>query len=415
MTGQTTVQATAPATGRAPAPTTGSTASRLLLDGAGDDHGAHVRRYGGLPRHRLDDLLDVVTESGLVGRGGAGFPTAVKVRAVAAGSRKPVVVGNAMEGEPLSSKDAVLLARNPHLVLDGLEVLGRALHAHRLVLAVGPDADADAVLAAARNRGVQVVRATGGFVAGQETALVSQLEGGPAIPRDPFTRVTERGVQGRPTLVLNAETLAQLALVVRYGADWYRSSGVAGEPGLSLFTISGSVRHPGVVEAARGSRIADVLSPARPERPEAVLVGGFHGAWVPASRLDVRLSRAELAPFRAAVGAGVLHVLGDTTCPVAFAAQVTAYLAAESTRQCGPCLNGLPFIASSLGRLAAGVRDRSLPSEIRRMSQLVTGRGACAHPDGSARFVVSTLETFAEHAAAHLDGWCPSGRQGATS
>ncbi len=393
----------------------GSTATRLLLDGAGSDYNAHATRYGGLPRRGLDDLLAEVADSGLVGRGGAGFPTATKVRAVAAGSRRPVVVGNAMEGEPLSSKDAVLIARNPHLVLDGLEILGRSLHAHRLLLAVGPDADAAAVLTAARHRGVQVIRATGGFVAGQETALVSQLEGGPAVPRDPFTRVTERGVHGRPTLVLNVETLAQLALVVRYGADWYRSSGTAGEPGLSLFTISGSVRYPGVVEAARGSRIADVLSPARPTRPEAVLVGGFHGAWVPASRLDVRLTPSELAPFRAAVGAGVLHVLGGTTCPVAFAAQVASYLAAESTRQCGPCLNGLPHIASSLGRLAAGVRDRSLPSEIRRMSQLVTGRGACAHPDGSARFVVSTLEVFAEHVSAHLDGWCPSGRPGAPS
>ena len=123
-----------------------------------------------------------------------------------------------MEGEPLSHKDAVLLTRNPHLVLDGLEVLARAMHAKRAVLAVGPEIDPTAALAAARGRKVEVVPLEGGFIAGQETALVNQLDGRPALPRDPFTRVTESGVGGRPTLVLNAETLAQVALVARHGA-----------------------------------------------------------------------------------------------------------------------------------------------------------------------------------------------------
>lgn len=389
--------------------------TRPLLDGAGTDHAAHLARYGDLPHPRLDEVLAVVAASGLTGRGGAGFPTATKVRAVAAASRRPVVVGNAMESEPLSAKDAVLLARNPQLVLDGLELLGRALRAKRLVLAVGPEVDAEPVLTLARRRSIAVARLEGGFVAGQETALVNQLEGRPALPRDPFTRVTESGVEGRPTLVLNAETLAQLALVVRYGDAWYRSCGTAREPGTSLFTISGSVRRPGVVEVARGSRLDEVLAPAEPVRPSAVLVGGYHGAWVPSDRLDVRLAVDDLAPYRASVGAGVLHVLDDASCPIAFAAEVTAYLAGESARQCGPCLNGLPRLATDLQRLAAGVRDPSLPAEIARMSALVTGRGACAHPDGSARFVASTLDLFRGHVAAHLDGWCPSSQRRAAS
>jgi NADH:ubiquinone oxidoreductase subunit F (NADH-binding) len=409
------------------APTTSSTTTstrtsvppsgrtRLLLDGTGADHRAHTRRYGELPRPRLDELLSTVADSGLTGRGGGGFPTATKVRAVAAGARRPVVVGNAMEGEPLSSKDAVLLTRNPHLVLDGLEIVARALGSRRVILAVGRDLDAGTVESAAHARRIQVARLDGGFVAGQETALVNQLDGRPAVPRDPFTRVTESGVQGRPTLVLNAETLAQLALLVRYGGTWFRSCGTEGAPGTSLFTISGAVRRPGVVEAAGGSRLVDVLAPAEPERPAAVLVGGYHGAWVPASHLGLPLRRIELAAYRANVGAGVLHVLDDATCPVAFAADVAEYLAGESTRQCGPCLNGLPHLAANLKRLAAGVRDRSLPAEIARMSALVTGRGACAHPDGSARFVASTLEVFRGHVATHLDGWCPSAQRRAAS
>jgi len=384
---------------------------RRLLDGTGTDRAAHVERYGALPHVRLDDLLQTVAESGLTGRGGAGFPTSVKVRAVANAARRPVVVGNGMEGEPLSSKDGVLLTRNPHLVLDGLEALARATRARRAILAVGPEVDPGPVTTAARGRAVKVVPLQGGFVAGQETALVNQLDGRAAVPRDPFIRVTESGVGGRPTLVLNVETLAQLALLVRYGAHWFRSAGTDDDPGTSLFTITGSVAQPGVVEVERGSALRDVLEPAEPRRPAAVLVGGYHGSWVPMSDLDVRLARADLAPYNASVGAGVLHVLDVATCPLDFAADVVGYLAGESARQCGPCLNGLPRMEHDLRRLAAGVRDPGLPAEVRRMSALVTGRGACAHPDGTARFVASTLDVFRGHVAAHLEGWCPSGRQ----
>ena len=376
------------------------TTARRLLDAP--DH------RGSLPRLGLDQLLRAVTDSGLTGRGGAGFPTAIKVRSVAAGSHKPVVVGNGMEGEPLSHKDAVLLTRSPHLVLDGLEILARAMHAKRAVLAIGPEIDAAPAYAAAHGRKVEVRQLQGGFIAGQETALVSQLDGRPALPRDPFTRVTESGVGGRPTLVLNAETLAQVALVARHGAAWFRSAGTGDDPGTSLFSITGAVGRPGVVEADRGSALRDVLAAAQPVRPTAVLVGGYHGAWVPESSLDVHLTRSELAPFNAAVGAGVLHVLDDSTCPLGFAAGVMDYLAAASARQCGPCLNGLPHLAKNLQRLAAGVRDPELPREIARMSAQVTGRGACAHPDGSARFVASTLDVFRDHVSAHLGGWCPS-------
>lgn len=381
---------------------------RRLLDGAGTDRHAHTERFGPLPHLSLDALLAAVEEGGLTGRGGAGFPTAIKVRAVASGRRRPVVVGNAMEGEPLSHKDAVLLSRGPHLVLDGLEVLGRALHARRVVLAVGPEIDPAPARAAARHRRVEVRHLEGGFVSGQETALVDQLDGGPGLPRDPFTRVTESGVDGRPTLVLNAETLAQVALLARHGAAWFRGAGTPDDPGTSLFTVTGSVRRPGVVEAERGAPLREVLVASEPVAPVAVLVGGYHGAWVPASDLDVALTRSALAPYRASVGAGVLHVLGEGTCPLGLAAEVADYLAGESARQCGPCLNGLPHLARNLQRLASGVRDPGLPDEIRRMGALVTGRGACAHPDGTARFVGSTLEVFRDHVAAHLEGWCPS-------
>jgi len=357
-----------------------------------------------LPRLGAEGLLELAESCGLTGRGGAGFPTAVKLRAVA--GHRPVIVGNALEGEPLSGKDAVLLARSPGLVLDGLTLVGTALGARRLLLATGPDVDPSGLEPAARARGIEVQRVPGGFVAGQESALVSRLSGGPGLPRDPLVRVTTRGVDGRPTLVSNVETLAQLALAARYGAEWYRSVGTTEDPGTSLFTISGSVRRPGVVEAPRGSRLVDVLAGAEPVNPVAVLVGGYHGAWV--TRLDVPLTRSALAPYSAAVGAGVLHVLGAGSCPVRVAADIVGYLAAEGAGQCGPCVNGLPRMATTLSRLAAGVRDPGLVRELERLVPLVSGRGACAHPDGTTRLVASTLRTFRPHIDAHLDGRCPA-------
>ena len=382
-------------------------AASPLLSLGGLDATDHLDRIGPLPDLDWRSLARLAETSGLTGRGGAGFPIGTKLRSVASGPGRAVVIGNAMEGEPLSRKDATLLDRVPHLVLDGLSLVGRALRARRVILAVGPDVPAAQATRLARGRGIEVRRMRGGFVAGQESALVRQVEGRPAVPADPLVRVSTRGVRGHPTLVSNIETLAQLALVARGGADWFRGYGTEDDPGTSLFTISGSVSHPGVVEAERGSRLRDVLSPAVPVDPAAVLVGGYHGAWVPASADDVRLTRASLAPYGASVGAGVLHVLDRHTCPLRFAAEVATYLAGEVAGQCGPCVNGLPRMADSLTRLANGPAGAGLPAEIGRLRLLVAGRGACAHPDGTSRFVASTMSTFADHVDAHLAGTCP--------
>jgi NADH:ubiquinone oxidoreductase subunit F (NADH-binding) len=379
------------------------TGSRRLLDP--ERRGSSARP----PEIPLPSLLEELDRSGLTGRGGAGFPSSVKVRSVASGRRRPVVVGNALEGEPLSSKDAVLLTRNPDLVLDGLETLGAAMRARRTILAVHRDLDIDTLTAAAVGRRAELAPLSGGFVAGQESALVNQLNGRLPLPGDQFRKVFEAGVDGRPTLVLNAETLAHVALIACHGADWFRSTGTAEDPGTSLFTVSGAVRLPGVIEAPRGTRLADALAPAQPDELAAVLVGGYHGAWIPASDLDVPLTRSALAPNGASVGAGVLHVLGSAACPLAFASRVVDYLAHESARQCGPCVNGLPHLAADLRRLAVGVGDGSLPGDLDRMAKVVTGRGACAHPDGSARFIQSTLDVFQSHVGSHLRGRCPSG------
>jgi len=166
--------------------------------------------------------------------------------------------------------------------------------------------------------------------------------------------------------------------------------------------------HPGVLEVPRGTALRDVLIAADTDldRVAAVLVGGYHGAWIPATALDVPLSRSALAAFGATPGAGVLHVLDRDTCPLRMAAKVAGYLAGQSARQCGPCVNGLPRMAATLQRLATPGAPAGLVAEVERLRTLVNGRGACAHPDGTARFVGSTMWAFADHVEDHLDGDC---------
>jgi NADH:ubiquinone oxidoreductase subunit F (NADH-binding) len=388
--------------------------------GAPTSLAAHVERYGRLPALRGEGpaLIAAVEASGLRGRGGAGFPTHRKLRAVAAG-RQPVVVANGVEGEPASHKDALLMRVNPQLVLDGAVAAAAAVGARQIVIAVGRGAGgAHASMAAAigerahagaRER-IELVEVPDRFVAGEETALVSWLNGGPAKPAFTPPRPFERGVGGRPTLVQNVETLAGIALIARYGAGSFREVGSADEPGSMLFTLGGAVGRPGITELAGGTPLREALERCDGfrEPPGAVLVGGYFGTWVTvASALDAPLSDAGLRPLGASLGARSLAVLPRTRCGVAETARLAAYLAGESAGQCGPCVFGLAAIAEALAAIAAcDPAAGDALKRLRRLAPQVTGRGACAHPNGATRLVESALTVFADEVGHHLAGVC---------
>lgn len=383
--------------------------SLRLLSSPTTDLRTHTEVFGPLPSMSGARVAAEVEASGLTGRGGAAFPTAVKMRA--ASGRRPVVVANATEGEPLSEKDACLLGYAPHLVLDGLVLAARAVGAKEAYLVTARE-DLAALVdeAAARRNGlvrIQVALARDRFVAGEETAVVDMLNGGPGLPTDKLVKVFERGVHGRPTLVNNVETLANVALIARFGAGWFRSAGTPDEPGTMLATVSGAVTEPGVFEAELGTPLMSLLEAAGPEPLQAALVGGFHGAWVPAHDLGaVALSRASLKQYDAAPGAGVIMALGQHECGLARAAGIAEYLAGQSARQCGPCVNGLPRMADTLDRIARGDVHVRMLDDIERLQALVRGRGACSHPDGTARFVRSTMRVFAREVDIHMAGGC---------
>jgi len=371
----------------------------------------HIDTHGPLPAERELDaktIVDLVDRSGLRGRGGAAFPTATKLRAVRAARGQPVVVVNGCESEPISAKDALLLCELPHLVLDGAELAARAVGAREAIIAfeVPNTAVRDSLETALSDRRAARVDATRfslfsaeeRFLSGQETALVSQINGGPPRPSFIGQRPTDRGVGRRPTLIQNAETLANLALIARYGSEWFRELGTEAESGSRLLTLVGAVEEPGVYEIECGTPLSALLDAAGGLSGElgGVLIGGYFGSWLPAARVgQIELSNASLARHDAALGCGAIVALPDSACPVAETVRVAIYLATETAGQCGPCVHGTSAIARTLHGIAEGKAPRSAFADLDRWATELPGRGACHHPNGMAHFVATALKTFA--------------------
>lgn len=388
-----------------------------LLAGVQDipmSYAEHERVHGELPAAAVQSgVSDELRRAALRGRGGGAFPLADKLDAVRRARGEPVVVVNGCEGEPMSVKDRMLLESLPHLVLDGALACARALGGLRIVIAVEETSvQAIAALQDAvaqrpdlpRGLEVSIVEIPPGYVSGQETAVVSFLNGGTPTPSFSDARITKRGVGRRPTLMSNAETLAHAALIARHGASWFRQLGVPEEPGSALVTLSGAVRAPGVYEIEYGSGLRSLVSVAGgvSEPVQAYLFGGYAGTWVDArDALRSRLSRAGLQPLGASLGAGIIVALPESSCPVAEVVGVASWMADQSTGQCGPCVNGLAAIADGLTGVAQGAAGRDDLSRVRRWASQVVGRGACAHPDGAARFVGSAVTVFADAFADH--------------
>jgi NADH:ubiquinone oxidoreductase subunit F (NADH-binding) len=385
-------------------------------DGSRVPFDEHLAVHGVPPARLGGRLIDLVEASGLTGRGGAAFPTATKLRAVAAQRGRKFVVANGTEGEPLSRKDKALLRCVPHLVLDGAALAAAAVGADEVVVAAGQGAARERsalmhAVAERTSRGLDRVRfevaaAPDGFVVGEETALLSWLSGRAAKPTLVPPRPAERGLHGRPTLVQNVETLAQLGLVARYGPEWFRELGTDAEPGSVLVTLSGAVSRPGVYEVGLGMPIRELveLAGGTAEPVSAYLIGGYFGSWVAAADAErAALLDSQLVPLGASLGARTLFVLPARVCGIVETARLARYLARESAGQCGPCVHGLDAIAVGLERLA---RREPADSRLERWLEQVRGRGACRHPDGAVRLIASALDVFAREVELHAAGRC---------
>ena len=291
---------------------------RVLLGASAEtmDHATHRRVHGELPASARRATHRAATAaaggagaSGLRGRGGGAFPLAAKVEAVQRAKGRPIVVVNGTEGEPMSVKDRLLLGALPHLVLDGAYCMADMLGTREIVVALDESMrdGGEAILHAIRERPEagrrmgqpRVVTVPAGYVTGHETAIVNFVNRGIARPMTQPPRVSERGIGRRPTLMSNAETLAQVALIARHGAEWFAQLGPADEPGSALVTLSGAVRAPGVYEIEYGSQLAALVRAAGgvSEPVRAVLMGGYAGTW-----LDAAVDRGPAAVARRGCG-----------------------------------------------------------------------------------------------------------------
>ncbi len=392
-----------------------------LLSGLGPtgdpvDLHRHLEQWGPLPLSDGAVLLDEIDHSGLRGRGGGWFPVGTKWRSVhRVGLRRPVVVANGSESEPASAKDRLLLGQLPHLVLDGAMVAARATGATEVVVHLPASSRGPMGRAIDERRRwgvdplpVEMVTAPHRFVAGQESAVVNTVNGHKVgIPSFVGLRpVRQRGVDGRPTLVQNVETLAQVSLIARFGSDWFRLLGTEQSPGTTLLTVTGRWAEPRILESPLGLPLGEILGlgPEAVRDVQGVLLGGYGGGWIRADEaLSLPMTAEAARRSGSSIGAGVVVLLPNDVCPLAEVARVVRYLQSEGAGQCGPCVNGLGALATAMERLAVEPHTLSAGlTGITVLSQLVDGRGACAHPDGVARFVTTALRVFENHADLHL-------------
>jgi NADH:ubiquinone oxidoreductase subunit F (NADH-binding) len=350
-----------------------------------------------IDRHRIDPdhALALLRDTGLTGHGGGAFPTAIKI--IEARGHHPDLIVNACDGEPLVQKDTALLRHRPRLVADGIAVLQRIVAPRRTLIAVHADSPAEEsahqLIAAGRIRAA-VLPVPDRYVSSEASSLASLAANGEARPRYREKPLAVKGLgrRGRPTLVLNAETVARVA------AAWLDQ----GPTPTRLVTVAGDLSRPGILEAPLSMTVGELVAGARPaSRPRAALVGGYGGRWFAWDEVEGR----SLHDLGRELGAGLIMVDAEG-CPVRTVGGILGYLADQSAGQCGPCMFGLPAIAADWQWLLDRHHATEAARRLRRRLPTIRGRGACHHPDGAVTMAASALEVFADHIAAHRQGRC---------
>jgi NADH:ubiquinone oxidoreductase subunit F (NADH-binding) len=376
-----------------------------------DDHRA---RLGPVPSaYGNGDVIATLEASGLLGRGGAGFPVGRKWRAMATRPHgRAVVLANGAEGEPPSHKDRTLMEHRPHLVLDGAALAAEAVGADEIVVYIGEEHET-AVEAMARamierrafiRRPMRLVKAPIGYVAGEASAAVHYVNAADARPTTTPPRMSQQGIGGHPTIVQNVESLAMAALIARFGADWYRSAGRLATKGTALVTLTGPGLEQGVREIELGTPLGEVIEAAGGRRDDlsAVVLGGYFGIWTDIDESwDLPLDPVAMREVGLTFGAGIIGAMGRGSCGVAATAEIMGFMARESAGQCGPCVYGLAAVADAMRRLAHGVGGGEDLANLERWVGVIPGRGACHHPDGAMQLMASAMHTFGAELAYH--------------
>jgi len=380
-----------------------------------------------------ESILDTITEAGLRGRGGAGYPAGDKwaVARRAAGAEK-FVICNADEGDPGAYMDRTLLESNPHQILEGLAICARVVGAERATIYVRAEyplavrtvthaiAQAEAkrllgenILGSGRNLSVDVFQGSGAFVCGEETALIRSMEGfrGMPRPRPPYPATS--GLRRRPTIINNVKTLAAVPGIVRDGPETFRGTGTAGSPGTAIFSVVGSVVHPGLVEIPMGASLRHLIFDvcggiADKKRFKAVQIGGPSGGCLPERFLDTPIDFDSLTDAGAMMGSGGMVVMDEDTCPVEVARYFLDFTQKESCGKCTFCRIGTFHMLNILERLTRG---EAVPEDLDRLEALgrdVREGSLCGLGRTAPNPVITALTYFREEFEAHVhEGRCP--------
>lgn len=378
---------------------------------------------------RPGDVLAMVADAGLRGRGGGGFPTGKKWE-MAAQSPDPVriVVANADEGDPGAYMDRALLESDPHSVLEGLILTGYAVGAaqayifvrHEYPLAVRAlrRAIADArkagllgrhILGSDFSLEVALVESAGAFVCGEETSMLQVMEGRRGEPhrRPPYP--STRGLWGHPTVVNNVETLANVPWIVLHGAEAFRDVGTEQSPGTKIFCLTGDVRRTGFIEVPLGVSskvLVEKIGGAPASSIKAIQIGGPSGGII--SYGDFTVDYESVASSGAIMGSGGLVVLGSKRCLVDLARHLVSFMANESCGKCAVCRDGLPELAALLQALTAGRSHEAVLTAIEDLSKAIAGLSLCGLGQTAVNPVLTTLKYFRAEYEAHISGKCPA-------
>lgn len=391
------------------------------------------------------ETIAEIDAAGLRGRGGAGFPTATKWRSVAEGGRGTrYAVCNGAEGEPGTFKDRALMRANPYAVIEGLLISATAVGADQVFLAL--KASFETELAAVRRalveieaegwlEGITVGVVTGPeeYLFGEEKALLEVIEGNEPLPRwlPPYMhglfatgpqlgwQAHERdpdaeGDNANPTLVNNAETLANCAWILAHGAEKFREHGTEESPGTVLCTVVGDITAPGVVEVAMGTPLRwllDACGGPLPGREIKAVFPGVANAVVTAENLDVEMSYEAMAAAGSGLGAGGFIVYDDSACMVEVGAMLSRFLSVESCGQCPPCKRGTTDVTAAFDRMRGGTAGDADLGVIEQRLRIVADANRCYLPVQERIVMSSILRAFPDDIAAHLEGRCPSQRE----
>ncbi|WP_419902645.1 NADH-quinone oxidoreductase subunit NuoF [Kiloniella sp.] len=385
-----------------------------------------------LKSYTSSDLIEMVKESNLRGRGGAGFPTGLKWSFVPKDSQKtPLLCCNADEGEPGTFKDRALMEKDPHMMLEGIIITAYAIGAKvtyvyirgeyelsidRVESAIkeayaqgylGPD-----ILGSGFSHDVYIHRGAGAYICGEETALLESIEGRRAQPKlkPPFPAV--EGLYGSPTVVNNVETFACLPHIIQRGPEWFKSIGPEASPGPKLYCLSGQVKKPGLYELPMGISLRELVydygGGACSGRVKAVIPGGVSAPMFPESELDIGLDFNSLAAAGSMLGSAGVIVLDDTTCIVQVISRITEFFNHESCGKCTPCREGLAWCAKILRRMEAGEGKHEDLERLEALCETMFGNSFCALGVGASWALQAALKHFRAEFVQHIEeGACP--------